>query len=71
MFWIYRAFDTTNNPIFETRVTADSEMVAYFEGLRQLADAMRADQLTGRRARDLVEPVAEMTRPVPVERGAA
>lgn len=61
MHWIYRAFDTTGRPIFEARVRAETEMVAYFEGLRYLAEAMRADRLPGRRARDLVEPVVELS----------
>jgi hypothetical protein len=63
MYWIYRAFDTTDRPIFEARVRAETEMVAYFEGLRHLAEAMRADRLPGRRARDLVEPVVELSLP--------
>lgn len=63
MYWIYRAFDTADRPIFEARVRAETEMVAYFEGLRHLAEAMRADRLPGRRARDLVEPVVELSLP--------
>ncbi len=60
MNWIYRAFDTADRPIFEARVRAESEMVAYFEGLRYLAEAMRANRITGQRVRDWVEPVGEL-----------